>query len=149
METTDKIRKTAQDICQKLGFTLYDVSFTNVNNQKTLSIQIDKPKGITLNEVKMFTDLINPELDQMEGLPDSYVLDCSSPGAERFIDKSENLDDYLNQYMEVTAQGNKTLATLIENQTDKIILKGFIKGRPKKYEIDKAKIDKIQLRIKF
>jgi ribosome maturation factor RimP len=115
---------------------------------KVLHIEVDKKGGVSLNEIEQFTDLINPEIDAIEGLNFSYSLDCSSPGAERFIEQDE-LPEHLNEYMEVSLADKKILGTLIEDNPEQITLKSFIKGRPKKDVVLKSDIKKIQLRIKI
>ncbi len=145
----DQIKKTAEQIAEKLGLYVYDVYFAKEGNNNTLHLEIDKKGGISLNEVEQFTDLINPELDKISGLDASYTLDCSSPGAERFLKKEESLDNFIGEYMEVTSSTIKVLGTLMSCQNDTIVIQGFIKGRKKTYEIRKADISQIQLRIKF
>jgi ribosome maturation factor RimP len=144
----NRIKQAAEQEASKIGLKVYSVGFEEAEGAKVLHIELDKKGGVTLKEVSDFTDLINPILDQMADLDFPYSLDCSSPGAERFI-PLEELSEHLGEYMEISLNDRKALGTLEEIEDDRITLKGFIKGRPKKDVIRKADIRKIQLRIKL
>ena len=138
----------AEEQADKLKLTVYNVYFENSGKEKILHIELDRKDGITLKDVSEFTKLINPELDTLSEIDFSYSLDCSSLGAERFIEPEE-INQHINEYMEVSTKDKKVLGTLIENTDYSIIIKSFIKGRPHKDTINKSEITKVQLRIKF
>ncbi|MCI2069213.1 MAG: hypothetical protein LKJ88_06550 [Bacilli bacterium] len=148
MENINEIKKAAEAEAEKLGLKIHDAYFTSDKDGKTLHLEVDKKGGVTLKDVNDFTDLINPVLDQMEGLDSPYTLDCSSPGAERFISIDE-LNDHLGEYMEISLKDKKILGNLIDQDETTITMKHFIKGRPKNDTVLKADIQKVQLRIKF
>lgn len=148
MELIEKIKKMAEEQADKLKLTVYNVYFENSGKEKILHIELDRKDGITLKDVSEFTKLINPELDTLSEIDFSYSLDCSSLGAERFIEPEE-INQHINEYMEVSTKDKKVLGTLIENTDYSIIIKSFIKGRPHKDTINKSEITKVQLRIKF
>ena len=49
-----------------------------------LSILIDKPGGITVEDTAQLTDVVSPLLDtiQPDPFPEQYMLEVSSPGLE-------------------------------------------------------------------
>jgi ribosome maturation factor RimP len=148
LEKLEKIKSISEECASKLGLTVYQISFEGQGKDKVLNIQLDKKGGVTLKEISDFTELVNPLLDEVEELDGPYTLDCSSPGAERFI-KMEELPSHIGEYMELSLNDRKILGFLEEVADESVKIKYFIKGKPKKEEIKKADIMKIQLRIKL
>lgn len=147
MELSNKFRTKGLEIASKYSLELVDIKLIN-GKEKTLSVILDKKGGISLDDITKFTEDFNEFLDQDDELNFAYNLDCSSPGAERFI-QLENIDSYLNEYMEISYLDKKVCGTLVEINQDDVLLKYFLKGQPKKALINKKDIKTIQLKIKF
>ncbi len=147
MELSNKFKAKGLEIATKYGLILVDIKWIN-GKEKVLNVILDKKGGISLDDITKFTDDFNQFLDEDTELDFPYNLDCSSPGAERFI-QLEEIDSYLNEYMEVSYLNKKVTGTLVEINQDDILLKYFLKGRPKKERINKEDIKSIQLKIKF
>ena len=147
MELSSKFKNKGLEIASKYNLELVDIKLVN-GKEKTLSVILDKKGGISLDDITKFTEDFNEFLDQDDELNFAYNLDCSSPGAERFIEL-ENIDSYLNEYMEIYYLNKKVCGTLIEINQDDVLLKYFLKGQPKKERINKQDIKTIQLKIKF
>ncbi|MGO0154132.1 ribosome maturation factor RimP [Leuconostoc mesenteroides] len=66
---------------------LWDLTFTKEGGQRVLRILLDKPdhQFITMNDLTLFTQEVNDLLDAVDPdpIPEAYVLDISSPGADR------------------------------------------------------------------
>ena len=62
-----------------------DVEYEKVVGDYVLSIFVDKPGGITLNDTADLTEVISPLLDQIQPdpFPEQYFLEVTSPGLER------------------------------------------------------------------
>jgi len=152
LEVIDKIKELSEGIAKDLNLQVFKVYFAEeeeVVEGKTLHIELTKEGGIDLTDVTNFTKIINPLLDEMKELDFEYSLDCSSPGAERFVNIDE-LPGLVKQFLLVTTKTDvEVLGTLIERDDEKIILKYFVKGKPTKTTILIADIKSIQLRIKF
>src|SRR6202011_6091663 len=50
---------------------------------RTLRISIDKPTGVTIEDCERVTKIAGPILDQSRLVTGNYILEVSSPGAER------------------------------------------------------------------
>lgn len=148
MDLIEKIKQAASKEADKINLKVHRVYFEGGTKDKVLHIEVDKKGGVTLKQVTDFTELINPILDEMAELDFPYSLDCSSPGAERFIELEE-LEEHLHEYMEISLADKKVIGTLEELDKDEAVLKSFIKGRPHKDKIKRSDINKVQLRIKF
>lgn len=150
----DKISEIARRCAEKLGFRLVELTWQNMDGAKTLQVSVDKKGGITMDDISRFTDLFSPELDEVAELSFPYVLDCSSPGAERFVNGAEIFgypDFYTGQYMEITdTTGQKYLGTVLKvDETDGLTIVYFIKGRQKTVTVKPEDVLKAQLRVKI
>ena len=72
-------------------FELVDVEYEKVVGDYVLSIFVDKPGGITLNDTADLTEVISPLLDQIQPdpFPEQYFLEVTSPGLERPLKTKE------------------------------------------------------------
>ena len=58
-----------------LGVFIDSVTYGKVDNENTLTIVLDSSEMITLNKVVMATRIINPILDKLDLIKESYTLD--------------------------------------------------------------------------
>lgn len=58
-----------------LGVFIDDITYGKVDNENTLTIILDSNEIIPLNKVVMATRIINPILDKLDLISDSYTLD--------------------------------------------------------------------------
>ena len=66
----------------KEPFELVDVEYGKMGGDYVLSIFVDKPEGITLNDTADLTEIISPLLDQIkpDPFPEQYLLEVTWPG---------------------------------------------------------------------
>jgi ribosome maturation factor RimP len=73
-----------------LGFELYDLRIVGTG-APTLRVTVDRPEGVTLDDCERISHSLSALLDQADPLPSRYILEVSSPGAERPL---RTLDEY-------------------------------------------------------
>ena len=82
-----KITALITPIVEKRDKLLWDLSYTREGGQKILRILLDKPnhESITMADLTDFTQEVNELLDTTDPdpIPEPYLLDISSPGADR------------------------------------------------------------------
>lgn len=66
-----------------LGIELVDVRWSGPGRSAVLTLVIDRPGGVTLEDCERASSAVGPVLDAYDPLPGSYRLEVSSPGAER------------------------------------------------------------------
>jgi len=71
----EKIIQAVGNKLDNLGIIIDDVRYGKVDNENTLTIILDRDKIISLNEVVMATRIINPILDKLDLINESYTLD--------------------------------------------------------------------------
>ncbi|HEN9328643.1 TPA: ribosome maturation factor RimP [Streptococcus agalactiae] len=85
-------------------FELVDVEYEKMGGDYVLSILIDKPGGITVEDTAQLTDVVSPLLDtiQPDPFPEQYMLEVSSPGLERPLKTAEALLNAVGSYINVS-----------------------------------------------
>ncbi|HGI8688190.1 TPA: ribosome maturation factor RimP [Streptococcus agalactiae] len=85
-------------------FELVDVEYEKMGGDYVLSILIDKPGGITVEDTAQLTDVVSPLLDtiQPDPFPEQYMLEVSSPGLERQLKTAEALSNAVGSYINVS-----------------------------------------------
>ncbi len=85
------IREMLEPTLVHMGFEVFSVEQTGQGGA-TLRVAIDKPQGVTLGDCQTVSDIVGPLLDQSELIPLAYVLEVSSPGAERPLRERSHYD---------------------------------------------------------
>ena len=88
----------------KEPFELVDVEYEKMGSDYVLSILIDKPEGITVDDTAELTEIISPLLMWIkpDPFPEQYMLEVSSPGLERPLKTKEALEKAVGSYVNVS-----------------------------------------------
>ena len=71
----EKIIEAVGDKLDNLGLVIDSVEYGKVDGENTLTIVLDREEIININEVVMATRILNPILDKLDLIKDSYTLD--------------------------------------------------------------------------
>ena len=86
------VRELVTPTAEKMGFYIWDVEFVKEGADKYLRITLDNEEGININDCEAFHRAIDPILDEVDPISESYVLEVSSPGIERELKYPEHID---------------------------------------------------------
>ncbi|MEQ1920633.1 MAG: ribosome maturation factor RimP [Elusimicrobiota bacterium] len=81
-------------LIEQEGGELVDLQWRREGHQWVLRLFLDKPKGITLDDCAYFSDRVGATLDEGDKIPQSYVLEVSSPGLDRVIKKDKDFERF-------------------------------------------------------
>jgi len=81
MEVTEEVRTLCEPVVDELGVELYDVERAG----GILRVTIDRPGGVSLDQVAEATRRISRLLDEHDPVPGRYTLEVTSPGLERTL----------------------------------------------------------------
>ncbi len=150
------VTELVEPILAEHEFELFDIEFVKEGQDWYLRVYIDKPAGITLNDCAIISDQLSESLDNVEPdpIPQAYFLEVSSPGAERPLKREQDYEKAVNDYINVSLyqaiEGKKVYeGTLIELTPETLTLDYLDKTRHKQITIDRSKIAKARLAIKF
>lgn len=107
MSREDKITQLCQPVVESMGFEWVGVEFHPNSVNSILRIYVDKPEGgITMDDVVLVTEQINPLLDVEEPINMAYTLEVSSPGLDRPLFTLEHFERFIGQEVKInTRQG--------------------------------------------
>jgi ribosome maturation factor RimP len=150
----DKIRELIQPVVKQLNLTIYDIEYVVENNTNFLRIYLDKEQGITLNDVVDATKAITDVLDQADPITEEYVLEVSSPGAERPLNAPEQLTDAIDEYIFVKfvnpQDGMAFVTGYLRSFKDNVLeIEYLVKNIKKKMNVKYNNVAKAHLAIKF
>ncbi len=142
----EKVRAAVEEVIVNAGYSLWDVSYYKEGPEMILEISIDKQGGISINDCSAVTRLIEPIIDELDPIEESYCLQVSSAGTVRPLDKDEHIrfacDNKLNAVigLYVAVDGSKEYSGIIEEYDgEKLTL---VNGE-EKHTFDKKQISKI------
>ena len=84
-----------------MGYVLYDVEYVKEGKEYHLCIYIDKDGGIDINDCEKVTEAVNPILDDMDFIKNTYFLEVSSSGLEKKLRKKWHFDKQIGNKIEV------------------------------------------------
>jgi ribosome maturation factor RimP len=87
-----EIERELEPRVEALAMELVDVEWAGSNRRPVLRIRVDFPdstpgSGVTVDDCARVSRELEPWLDAHASLPDRYVLEVSSPGVERPLNK--------------------------------------------------------------
>ena len=123
-----RVRAEVEESIVNAGYTLWDVAYYKEGPEMILEISIDKQGGISINDCSEVTRIIEPIIDELDPIEESYCLQVSSAGTVRPLDKDEHIkfacDNKLNVTLGlyVAVDGSKEYVGVIESFDDESIV---------------------------
>lgn len=144
----EKVETILKEEAEKENLQFISCRYYNDTNGNILEVLVDKDFQITLDEITNYTSNISSLLDSIEELSEPYMLDVSSGGSERIIQK-EDLSKLIDKYLDILLNtGEKLLAKLVSFNDEEIDVFYFLKGRKKKQQIKFDDIKNIHIGYK-
>ena len=142
-----------QEPILKLGYTSVNVSYQKESGTFYLRVTVDKDDVVSLEDIIAVNDLISPLLDAEDLIPNEYVLDVTSLGAEKPIELSR-LEKYVGKYVHLHLSHPYKGENILEGDLDEVNgdlvkLSFRQKARFVKAELNRQDIDQARLAIKF
>lgn len=137
-------------------FELVDVVYEKMGADYVLSILVDKPEGITVDDTAELTDIISPLLDTIkpDPFPSQYMLEISSPGLERPLKTAESLKAAIGSYVNVSLYKAIDKVKVFEGELldfdgQNLTLEYLDKTRKRQVEIPYSTVAKARLAVKL
>ena len=145
----DKVNEIVLKIITDKPYNLYAIKEEKVGTDNILQIFIDKEPAISLAELATLNELISNELDKIDASWPPYMLEVSSPGAEKELKGIDDILKSVGKYIHVELI-DKVYEGYLEEANDlEIIIKINLKGRIKKLPIKVNDIKFIRLAVKI
>jgi len=105
----------AESVCAARDVVLWEVTFIREAGRETLRVACDRVGGITADELGGVAEDLSRELDHSDVVPGEkhYVLEVTSPGAERKIERAEQFGVCAGRRVKIIlSDGSKVFGTI-------------------------------------
>lgn len=100
-KVTDQIFTMAKPVVEEEGCSLWNVEYVREAGTWYLRIYVDKEGGLSINDCERISRRLDPMLDEADPIPDSYVFEVGSAGAERELKRPSDFERFLGSEVEV------------------------------------------------
>ncbi len=146
-ERTEELLKPIAEEC---GVSIYDVEFVREASDYYLRAFIDKEGRVTIDDCEAVSRRLSDVLDEMDFIPEAYILEVSSPGLGRTLKKDRHLQQSIGMEVEVKlfkpVEKCKEFVGILESFDDKSIT---IREGDSERTFSKDDIAKISLTLDF
>jgi len=141
---SDKVEALARPVVEEEGCKLWSVEYIKEAGTWYLRIFIDKDGGVGIADCEAISRRLDPILDEADPIPESYVFEVGSAGAERELKRPSDFEQFIGSDVEVKLyqpyEGRKTLVgTLDEYNDGNITVSGV--------ELKKEQIAQVRLHV--
>lgn len=150
-EYEQRTEKLLEPIMEENHFELVDVEYVKEGGNWFLRAYIDKEGGFTVDDCELVSRRLSDLLDEADFIPDSYILEVSSPGLGRQLKKEKDFARSLGEEVEVklyrAVNKQKEFAgVLADYDTEKLVLE-FEDGS--RMEFNRIDIAMVRLALDF
>lgn len=96
-----KVEAFLLPLMEKYQYELVDVEYVKEVGTWYLRAYIDKDGGFTVNDCELISRQLSGWLDEHDFIPDSYIMEVSSPGLGRPLRKDKDFQRNLGQAVDV------------------------------------------------
>ena len=92
---TDRVFALAKPVVENEGCSLWDVEYVREAGSWYLRVYIDKEGGVSIDDCERISRALDPLLDEADPIPDSYVFEVGSAGAERELKRPGDFEQFM------------------------------------------------------
>lgn len=111
-----------EPIASDRGLDLVDVEFQPHGRRSVLRLYLDRPGGVSLDDLAAMSREVSDVLDAHDTVPGQYTLECSSPGINRRLRKPEDFARFCGKSVRVRTStpiaGSRNFAGLLLSASD-------------------------------
>lgn len=111
MKLTDKIFELVEPTVKSLGYELYEVEYQKEFDNWVLTLYIDSPNGVSIDDCELVSNAVDPILDEADPIEQAYYLSVSSLGLDRPLktdrDYARNVGNVLDVKLYAPLSGKK------------------------------------------
>ena len=117
-KVTEKVETLARPVVEDEGCELWSVEYVREAGSWYLRVFIDKDGGVGIDDCERISRRLDPILDEADPIPDSYVFEVGSAGAERELKRPSDFEKFMGSEVEVKLyqpyEGKKSLVGKLE-----------------------------------
>ncbi len=107
----DRLENIAEEICDSLGLSVYDIEHKNTQKGKVIIVYITRIGGVSISDCESVSRNMSDVLDAEDFIPGTFFLEVSSMGLERTLKYKKHYKSAINESIKVTYkdENNKTI----------------------------------------
>ena len=119
-EIAAAVRPIAESVASSHGLVLWGITFLRDAGRETLRVAVDRTGGVNADELARCSEQLSRELDRSDVVPGDarYVLEVTSPGAERKLEGAEQFRICLGRVAKVSLTDGRTVEGSISDVTE-------------------------------
>ena len=119
---TDTVTELALPVVEEEGCSLWDVEYVREAGSWYLRVFIDKEGGVGIDDCERISRRLDPILDEADPIPDSYVFEVGSAGAERELRRPRDFEQFMGTQVELktyrSVDGSKSFVGTLAGYDD-------------------------------
>lgn len=122
-KTEELVLSLAEPVAAEQGVYVVDVSYKKGEEAYELCVYIDKDGGVGIDDCESFSRAFEVVMDREDPIENNYVLEVSSPGADRKLVKDREFLYYIGREVDVklykAVDGVKEFTGVLTDYKDK------------------------------
>ena len=119
---TEKVFALAKPVVEEEGCSLWAVEYLREAGTWYLRIYIDKEGGVSIDDCEHISRRLDPILDEADPIPESYVFEVGSAGAERELKRPSDFEQFMGHEVELKLykplKGRKSFVGVLSGYKD-------------------------------
>ena len=98
---SERVFELAKPVVEEEGCSLWDVEYLREAGTWYLRVYIDKEGGVSIDDCERISRRLDPILDEADPVPESYVFEVGSAGADRELKRPSDFEQFLGSEVEL------------------------------------------------
>ncbi len=145
---TDKVTELALPVVEEEGCSLWNVEYVREAGCWYLRVFIDKEGGVGIDDCERISRRLDPILDEADPIPDSYVFEVGSAGAERELRRPRDFEQFMGAQVEIrtyqSVDGSKSFVGTLAGYEDGAVT-ALVGGKAMRFE--KGQVALVRLHV--
>ena len=147
---TERVFDLARPVVEEEGCSLWDVEYLREAGTWYLRIYIDKDGGVSIDDCERISLRLDPILDEADPIPESYVFEVGSAGADRELKRPSDFAQFMGAEVEAKLykplDGSKSFVGKLVGYEEGIVV---LDWRGKELRFAPSQIAQVRLYVSF
>ena len=122
MPDVDRLSALIESLVARESVELVDVEVAGSRKRPVVRVYVDRPEGVGVDDCARISRLLEAGLEGAGAVPETYVLEVSSPGLDRPLRERRHFERYLGRDVEVRLHdprdGRRRIVGTLEHVAD-------------------------------
>ena len=145
---TERVSELARPHVEAEGCSLWDVEYVREAGTWYLRIFIDKEGGVSIDDCERISRRLDPVLDEEDPIPESYVFEVGSAGADRELKRPQDFERYMGSQVDVRlyqpVEGSKLYVGVLAGYEDGCV---SIECGKQRRSFEKGQVAQVRLHV--